>query len=166
MRADAPIPSPDLPDDPALLKSMIGQLLAANSQLQHKNERLQHELEQLRRRLLGHKSEKVDPNQLLLFAEAVAAPSDTTLSPPPPTAAEQPRRRGHGRNGLNPKLRRDRRVYVLDESQRRCPCGGLCEKFGEDVSEQLDYLPASLFVIEHVRTKYTIRTQSPNCGRS
>jgi transposase len=156
MSTDATTFGPDLPDDPALLKDMIGQLLAVNSQLQHKNDRLQHELEQLRRRLLGHKSEKLHPNQLLLFTEpAGAEPPDTTF-PPPPAATTEPsaKRRGHGRNGLNPKLRRDRRVYVLDEEQRRCPCGGLCTKFGEEVSEQLDYLPASLFVIEHVRTKY------------
>lgn len=156
MSTDAAASRPDLPDDPALLKDIIGQLLAANNQLQHKNERLQHELDRLRRRLLGHKSEKLNPNQPLLFAElSTAAPSDTTVSPPSTdTTAEQPKRRGHGRNGLNPKLRRDRRVYVLDEEQRRCPCGGLCQKFAEEISEQLDYIPASLFVIEHVRTKY------------
>jgi transposase len=83
-----------------------------------------------------------------------AAPSDTPLSPAPPSAVPTPKGRGHGRNGLNPKLRRDRRVYVLDEDQRRCPCGGLCQKFAEEISEQLDYIPAALFVVEHVRTKY------------
>src|SRR5208282_1933503 len=104
------------------------------------------QLEQLRRRLAGHKSEKLDPNQALLFAEPDAAPpSDTPLSPPPDTAEQPPKRRGHGRKGLNPKLRRDRRVYVLSDDERRCPCGGLCDKFGEEISEQLDYVPASLF---------------------
>src|SRR5205807_1794088 len=32
--------------------------------------------------------------------------------------------------------------------------GEVCQKFGEDVSEQLDYQPASLFVRQHVRFKY------------
>jgi transposase len=154
MSTDVPTRSPDLPDDPDLLKQIIGELVAVNAELQQDRDKLQQQLEQLRRRLFGHKSEKLNPNQPLLFPE-LAAPSDTQLSPPPPaTAAESPKRRGHGRNGLNPKLRRDRRVYVLDDNERRCPCGGLCEKFGEEVSEQLDYIPASLFVIEHVRTKY------------
>jgi transposase len=156
MSTDTPIPATDLPDDPALLKQINRNLLDLVAKLQHDKDKLQQQLDQLRRRLFGHKSEKLDPHQPLLFPElAAASASDTPLSPPPPAAAEPaPRRRGHGRNGLNPKLRRDRRVYVLDESDRRCPCGGLCEKFAEEISEQLDYIPASLFVIEHVRTKY------------
>ena len=32
-----------------------------------------------------------------------------------------------------------------------------CEKFGEETSEQLDYKPASLFVRQHVRYKYSCR---------
>lgn len=138
-----------------LLKQINRELLDLVAQLQQKNDNLQQQLEQLRRRLAGHKSEKLNPNQPLLFAElAAAAASDTAMSLPPVTAESPPKRRGHGRHGLNPKLRRDRRVYVLDEDQRRCPCGGLCDKFGEEISEQLDYVPASLFIIEHVRTKY------------
>jgi transposase len=155
MDTDAPSNSPALPDDPTLLKQIIGELVAVNTKLQQKNDSLQQQLEQLRRRLAGHKSEKLNPNQALLFPELAAdAPSDTQLSPPPTTDEEPKKRRGHGRKGLNPNLRRDRRVYVLDENERRCPCGGLCEKFSEDVSEQLDFVPSSLFVIEHVRTKY------------
>ena len=158
MSTDAPTTCvPDLPDDPVLLKQINRELLAINAKQQTKIDSLQQQLEQLRRRLAGHKSEKLDPNQPLLFGEqSPTTVSDNAVSPPPaPTTAEQPpKRRGHGRKGLNPKLRRDRRVYVLDEPERRCPCGGLCEKFGEEISEQLDYIPASLFVIEHVRTKY------------
>jgi len=155
MSTDAPACSATLPDDPVLLKQIIGELLAANAGLQHDKDRLWQQLEQLRRRLLGHRSEKLNPAQGLLFAEpAPAAPSDTPVSPPPADAGPPAPRRGHGRNGLNPQLRRDRRVYVLEEDQRRCRCGGLCQPFGEETSEQLDYVPASLFVIEHVRTKY------------
>lgn len=161
MSTDAPIRSPDLPDDPALLKQINRELLDLVAKQQIKIDGLQQQLDQLRRRLFGHKSEKLHPGQPLLFPElAAAASSDTPLPPQPPAGNEEPpRRRGHGRKGLNPKLRRDRRVYVLDADQRRCPCGGLCEKFGEEISEQLDYLPASLFVIEHVRTKYAC----PHC---
>src|SRR5438874_7560967 len=155
MSTDAPTRSPDLPDDPDLLKQINRELLDLVAEQQVKIDGLQQQLDQLRRRLFGHKSEKLNPDQPLLFPEpAAAAPSDTPLSLPPPVAADESRRRrGHGRNGLNPDLRRDRRVYVLDEGERRCPCGGLCEKFAEEISEQLDYIPASLFVIEHVRTK-------------
>lgn len=155
MSIDAPSGTPALPDDQDLLKQIIGELLAVNRQLQQQNESLQQQLDQLRRRLAGHKSEKLNPDQALLFPElATPASRDTEVSLPAVDADPPAKQRGHGRNGLNPQLRRDRRVYVLDEHERKCPCGGVCEKFGEDVSEQLDYVPASLFVIQHVRTKY------------
>jgi cell division septum initiation protein DivIVA len=106
---DAPTDSPALPDDPTLLKQINRELLDLVAKLQQKNESLQQQLEQLRRRLAGHKSEKLNPAQALLFPElAAAAPSDTQVSLPPADAERSPKRRGHGRHGLNPKLRRDR----------------------------------------------------------
>jgi transposase len=52
-------------------------------------------------------------------------------------------------------LPRIRTEHTLPEVDRRCPCcGDVCPKFGEDISEQLDYRPASLFVCQHVRFKY------------
>ena len=48
--------------------------------------------------------------------------------------------------------------HTLSEAERICPCCGVaCEKFGEEASEQLDYKPASLFVRQHVRCKYSCR---------
>ena len=73
MSADLPSRSPELPDDPVLLKQINRELLEINAKLQRKNESLQQQLDQLRRRLFGHKSEKLDPNQPLLFPELAAA---------------------------------------------------------------------------------------------
>src|SRR5262249_44347455 len=48
-----------------------------------------------------------------------------------------------------------RRVYELSEAERRCHgCGQARVVIGQEVSEQLDYEPASLKVIEHVRLTY------------
>src|SRR5207253_1810064 len=105
------------------------------SKLQRQNESLQHQLEQLRRRLYGQKSERFDPNQPLLFPEMAPAAADT-VSPPAAENAEpeaSQKRKGHGRKGLNPKLRRERHVHELPEAQRQCPrCQTTCKKFGED----------------------------------
>jgi transposase len=155
MSTDAPDCSPAQPDDPVLLKQINRELLDLVAKLQHTINSQQQQIEQLRRRLFGQKSEKRDLDQPLLFPELATNTPET--APPPSTPEDDeppPKRRGHGRNELNPKLRRERREYVLNDEQRRCPCGGLCEKFGEETSEQLDYIPASLFVIKHVRTKY------------
>jgi transposase len=44
---------------------------------------------------------------------------------------------------------------VLTELQRLCPgCGQVRVPIGVDTSEQLDYRPASLFVVEHIVHKY------------
>ena len=57
-----------LPDDLEAAHRMIRELLATLRQQTHLNDKLQHQLEQLLRRLYGRKSEKLDPDQLLLFA--------------------------------------------------------------------------------------------------
>jgi transposase len=62
-----------------------------------------------------------------------------------------------GRKLDTSKLPRERQIYDLSESEKICTCGGLLEKFAEDISEQVDYIPEQLKVIEHVRPKYTCR---------
>src|SRR5207245_579375 len=55
-------------------------------------------------------------------------------------------------------LPRQRVEHDLSEFDKHCPCcGTLRVKIGEEVSERLDYVPASLLVVEHVRPKYVCR---------
>jgi transposase len=90
----------------------------------------------------------------------MAATVETTASPKEesPTAddaAPKRQRNGGGRKKLPDDLERIRIEHTLSEAERICPCCNLvCVKFGEDVSEQLDYHPGSLFVNQHVRFKY------------
>src|SRR6266567_7645157 len=144
-----------LPDDPALLKAMLTELLAALRASRQEGERLRERLDQLLRRLYGRRSERLNPDQLLLFPEP---PAEEDLTGPPPTdpdEAAKPRRKGHGRQQLPRHLPRDRRVYELSEAERLCHgCGQARVVIGQEVSEQLDYEPASLMVIEHIRLTY------------
>lgn len=158
---------PKLPDDPVVLKRMIEELLAALRSKDRELEQVRHRLDQLLRRLYGPKTEKWDPTQLLLFPEILAAlrgeqPTEESAADVEPTAAatatEPARRKGHGRGRLSRELPRQRREYALSEAERCCPdCGHQREKFDEDVTEQLDLIPAKLFVIEHARFKYKCR---------
>jgi transposase len=172
MSTDVPLPAataatssvalPPLPDDPAVLKRMIAELLEALKKEQYEREGLQQRLDQLLRRLYGPKAERFDPNQPWLLPELAPGAADNAAAPPAPTepaasdtTATKPRRPGHGRKPLPADLPRRRFEHTLSEAQRLCPdCGGVCQKFGEDISEQLDYQPASLFVNQHVRFKY------------
>jgi transposase len=151
------VPSVDLtqlPDDPALLKAMLAEVLAALRSSRQEGERLRERLDQLLRRLYGPRSERLNPDQPLLFPEP---PENETLTPPStePVETTKRRRKGHGRQQLPKHLPRNRRVYELSEVERVCQgCGQARAVIGQEVSEQLDYEPASLMVIEHVRLTY------------
>jgi hypothetical protein len=145
-----PITTEHLPDDPATLKRMVLELLASLHERQRDNEALRHRLDLLLRRLYGPRGERFDPNQPLLFAEM--APSQDAGAPAEPATAAKPKRRSrpHGRRRLPDNLPREPRHYELSEAERVCPgCGHVRVDIGTDRSEQLDYRPASLFVIEH-----------------
>jgi transposase len=162
-----PITTPPLPTDLATCQAMIVELLDALQKSQHERAGLQQRLDQLLRRLFGPKAERFDPNQPWLMAD-LAVDNNEPTTPATSAADSDPgsdhtskrKRPGHGRQKLPQDLPRRRCEQVLPEAQRLCPdCGVVCQKFGEDVSEQLDYQPASLFVRQHVRFKYAC----PNC---
>lgn len=146
-----------LPDDPATLQRMIHELLETLRGTRRENEQLQYRLDQLLRRLYGPRAERYDPNQPLLFAEL---PPPIEPAPPPPEEAKPRQPRPHGRRQLPKDLPRKQQPHELTEAERACPeCHQLRVVIGEEKSEQLDYVPASLFVIEHVRKTYAC----PNC---
>jgi transposase len=158
-----PDPTAALPDDPAFLQQMIVELLATLRDTRRQNEELQHRLGLLLRRIYGPRTERVDPNQPLLIAdafEAVESPTSDAVPPEPepePESREAPKKpsRPHGRRALPKNLRRVPRVYELTQAERRCPeCGESRAQVSTERSEQLDYEPATLFVIEHVRCTY------------
>jgi transposase len=152
----------DLPDDPATLKQLVLELAESLRQQQHTSAALQHRVALLLQRLYGPRSERVDPSQLLLFAEETPAPAAT--GPVVEVVAEpQPRRRcrPHGRRRLPEHLPRESRHHELPEAARVCGrCGQVRVEIGVDKSEQLEYRPASLRVIEHLVHKYAC----PCCG--
>ena len=63
-----------------------------------------------------------------------------------------------GRQRLPEGLPRKRVEYELSAEELPCPdCGHPRTKIGEEVSEQLEYVPSSLFVIAHARFRYACR---------
>ncbi len=134
-----------LPDDLETAHRLIRELLETLSQQLHLNAKLQHQLEQLLRHRYGRKSERVEP-----------APE----SEAPPVA---PKPKGHGRRLLPASLPRKPVVHDVPPERRDCPdCGARRDRIGEEVREQLEYVPASLIVIQHVRPKYACRDCAAN----
>lgn len=62
-----------------------------------------------------------------------------------------------GRHVDTSALPRFKIFHHLAEDEQHCQCGTLLEKIGEEISEQLEVVPLRLFVIEHIRGKYTCR---------
>jgi transposase len=151
-----------LPDDLETAHQLIRELLKTLAQQVHLNEKLQHQLEQLLRQRYGPKGERIDPAQLLLFAREILAQAEPTPAPPPtpaPTPAPiAPKKNGHGRKPLPASLPRQQVLHDVPPEQRTCPdCGGERTCIGQDIREQLEFIPASLVVLEHIRPKYACR---------
>ena len=147
-----------LPRDTDALHAMI---LAQQSLLAERDAEIEHlklVIAKLRRLQFGQRSEKIDEmlGQLELSLEELeAARAERTVTPatvPPKEAGRQPVRKP-----LPDHLPRE--TVVHEPEPACCPdCGGHLKSLGEDVSEVLDYIPASFKVIRHVRPKLA-------CGR-
>ena len=152
-----------LPDNPAELKSVIKQLAREVREQQLRQEQLEHRMAQLLKSKYGPRSERLDPDQKTLFelgSDDVASGEPTAIDEQLSGESSQSMRprTGHGRRRLPTDLPRERIEHVLPVEQLACPCCGkerTC--IGWEMSEQVEYEPAKLFVIEHARAKYACR---------
>jgi len=150
-----------LPNDPAALRQMVVGMLEEAAARERRLRQLQHWVEQLLRARYGPRRERVNENQLFLFAVALVSagrevpPDPGSPGGPPQTPASPAKRKGHGRRRLPKSLERRRVVYDLEEAKRQCPqCQEELKRIGEEVSERLEYVPASLLVIQEACQKY------------
>jgi transposase len=148
-----------LPADVAGCHAVIRQLLDTVHQSQRRIGKLEHELAQLLRYRYGQHAEKLDESQLLLFAKDVLeADAGKTVESPPPSEEPVRSKKRRGRKPLPKDLPRVRVEHELSPEELLCPC---CrkprEKISEEVSEQLEYEPASFYVIEHARWTYACK---------
>lgn len=161
------VPAAEQPDDAralkarlALLEASLASLERENSKLRRDNAWLQQEVEKLFRRLFRKHSEKLDPRQLELVFEAmrdlgIALPQLEQLEA---EVVERRRRGTPRRQPLPATLPRERVEHALAEDERQCgACGVELVKIREEITEQLDYVPASFKVIEHVRGVYACK---------
>jgi transposase len=71
-----------------------------------------------------------------------------------PLREEKPAGGKPGRTKLAAHLPRVEIRHELSAAERQCGCGGVLAEIGADVSEQIDYVPAKVQVLRHVRVKY------------
>jgi transposase len=143
----------------AELESQVQRLTAQASELRSRSEHIEHLkllVEKYRHMLFGAKSEKLvlqieqlefeleEDETTLGYAEAIAEQFPLSGEP-----KERP-----ARKPLPEHLPRE--VLIHTPKGQCCPeCGGQLREFGEDISEQLEYIPESFKVIRHIRPKFT-----------
>ena len=150
------------PNDLSLCHQIIDEQQATIDQLQRELAQARHFVEQLLRSRYGPRSERVDPNQLSMFDVAdsdTPGSTPTSLSEVPSTLVVREHvRRGGGRGRLPDHLPREVVEHDLAEVDKACPCcGETRQRIGCETSEQLEFVPAVLKVIEHRRWKYACR---------
>jgi transposase len=62
-----------------------------------------------------------------------------------------------GRKPLPASIPRKQKIYDLTEEEKMCSCGSRLTPIGEVKSEQLEIIPAQIFVMEHIRKKYACK---------
>lgn len=146
-----------LPTDVPLLHKVVQDMSAALEEKDGEIERLKAQIEKLRRTQFGRRSEKTDLDQMDLWVEALEedkaqAEAEREAAAPAP-AGEKPARRP-----LPASLPRTETLHDIAPDDR-CPCcAGPVRCIGEDVTEELDYVPARFQVIRHRRRKYACRS--------
>jgi transposase len=146
-------------DDLATARALIASLQDQLTKSQREVAALRHQLDVLCQRLFGKKSERVDPRQLQLALDQLANEPGPVTEPVEMDSGETPvrghsRRRPTGRRPLPAHVPRRRVEIDIADADKQCACGHTRTRIGEDVSEKLEYEPASFVVIETVRPKY------------
>ena len=137
-----------LPDDPAELRAAAEQLVSLAKSQALRIAKLEHQLAGLRRQRFGATSETLDQLDLALEETEieVARAADPATSDDAAEARKKPKRRP-----LPKQL--PRTETVLSPGESCAGCGGRLKRLGEDVTEELDYIPGRFVVNRFVRPR-------------
>lgn len=168
----------DIPADVETLQALLlqtRQQLAAHQKekqiLNKENQSLSQRIEELHLLIKAYQEEKrlaaarqfapsseKEALQYRLFneAEAVDEPIEAEEKNALATDVKSHQRRG-GRKPLPENLPRIDIIHDLKAEEKQCACGCEKEKIGEDVTEQLDIIPAKVRVLKHIKLKYACK---------
>ena len=139
------------PDDPAELRAVNRLLVDEVKALSLKVEQLQHQLHGHNRHRFGSKSEGLDQLNLTFEEDEAIAGAASEQTQPETTTVEDKTPRQHSRKPLPDHLERHKEVLSPGEDCTRC--GGTLKTLGEDVTEELEYVPGRFVVNRIVRPR-------------
>jgi transposase len=141
-------------NDTAFLKQIIQQQHSQIEQLVTQVAALSTQLEKLQHLFFGQKSERRTKATTKTPAGETA---DVTVSNQTP-GTKQSNKIKNGRRRLPKELERFPIHYDLPADKQHCQnCHSALHCIGQDTYEQLEFLPAKLYVKQHIRSKYACR---------
>lgn len=149
----------NLPDDAAALKEIIAFHLIEKEKYEERIDYLEQMVRLLKKEIFGRKSEKhvlPDQEQRQLF-DSIETPESTHQHSEDKIVIPEHTRKKPGRKPLPADLPRIDVIHDIPEEEKQCDCGTELSCIGQDVSEKLDYVPAKLRVIRHIRLKYACK---------
>ena len=153
---DASPASDSVSDSVLVSRELIDRLQADLKFKQTRIEALNFEIARLKRWRFGSSAESLDTSTQAVLFDAILA--DTALEDVAAKDANKPQPAAPSvkgkavRQALPANLPRVDRHYDLGATH--CGCGQAFKRIGEEVSEQLDCVPAQFFVLRHIRGKF------------
>ena len=176
---------PNLPEDISGLQNMVLELHEKMAEVDKNYERSETENRLLRERILllqhqlyGRRSEKLSSNIDIdgedesnqIQSSLFDGPRDNDNEDESNSQAKEPetveeititipshKRKKRGRKGLPKSLRRIEVVHDIPEEEKKCGCGSEMKRISEEVSEQLEMVPARFWALRHIRPKYACK---------
>jgi transposase len=145
-------------------KEKLDSALDEVTNLKKRLHELQEQMAILRHNKYGKRSETSNSLQLQLTIFDDAADDVTeTVTPISPEMEEvsYKRKKRSGKNGRNidtSTLPRETVIHDLSDGEKQCSCGKCLIKISEDKIEKIEFIPASLKVIEHITLKYACKS--------
>lgn len=150
-----------LPNDPKLMREIIINQAIELSEKNNEIEKLKHYISKFQRSQYGPRSERLEPGQQVFpdFVDVIEdARHEVKLKQPFRDSEKQQEKKGHGRQMIPKNLPRKDILVDVPENERNCQgCGRALKEFGEEVSEKIEFKPASYFVQRFRRKKYACR---------
>lgn len=169
-----------LPDDVELLKKMLleqtqklerklAQKDKRIAKLERVNQQLSDKLQQLLERYNLKKYQKFSPSsetyegdgEVLNEAEQLIEDESVATEPDNQTTESAEKAAKPRRPRIAPELPRVDVIHDIDDKTCTC-CGHALHQMGEEVSEQLEFVPAQIRVLRNVRLKYSCRQCETN----
>lgn len=129
--------------------------------LQEENKILNEKIQKLLLERYGPKSEKIkkiEPEAPSVFDEGSLTPEEEALlKSEEEIEVSGYTRKKPGRRPIDNSLPREQIIHDIEPHEKICACGHERHCIGSDTSEQLEFTPAVIKVLEHVRLKYACK---------